>query len=88
MQDMNYRAAVRMKFIQSLQLLERNKKINWKPEKTKRVYTNESANSETKKEFRELAAHFEFVWYGNHNISTERFMIIDKQFDQFITKET
>ena len=80
----DYRSAIRMQFIKVLQLLQETNKINWRPEKTNKIYLREIADKNLKHSFRELAGIYELVWYGNTKIDRENFEQLNPSFEQFI----
>lgn len=82
----NFRLALRMQFIKTLQFLQEGKLINWKSKKTNRDYVRELEDATHKSEFRQLANHFELFWYGNKPIDQAAFISIDQQFLQFNQK--
>lgn len=83
LKDLDYRNAIRMKFIQCLQSLEQNKLIKWRPEKTNRDYVREISDKQLRDQFRDLAGYFEFSWYGNHPVTASEFTEIDQKFNSF-----
>lgn len=66
-QKQNYRLAVRWCFLKSLQWLNKQNKIVWKPAKTNIDYQHELKDKNLKTEFTALSYVFEYVWYGETN---------------------
>lgn len=66
-QKQNYRLAVRWCFLKSLQWLNKQNKIEWKPAKTNVDYQQELNDKTLKTEFTTLSYVFEHVWYGETN---------------------
>lgn len=64
LQKGNYRLALRWCFLKSLQWLNEQKKITWKPSKTNIDYHQELKDKTLKDNFSGLSKVFEYVWYG------------------------
>jgi len=79
----NYREAVRMLFIQLLQVLVIEESIKWKPEKTNRHYLREMSEHEKVAHFRILVMAYEQVWYGSEEIDRPFFDELRKDFERF-----
>ncbi len=69
----DYRTAIRMKFIELLQMLSAAQLIRWKIEKTNRDYTRELRGTAHAQSFRQAATIYEEVWYGNTAIDYDQF---------------
>ena len=83
----DYRMAIRMHFLKSLQILTRKNIINWQPEKTNRDYTKEIVDVPKRNAFKNIARIYENVWYGNHGINRNQFEELDFHFKKFIEGE-
>ncbi len=79
----DYRAAVRIKFLDALKTLSIQEKIIWKKEKTNRDYSRELRKESFGGSFQNLAYIFDHVWYGKTQILKERYQIIDSEFISF-----
>lgn len=79
----NYREAVRMLFIQLIQVLVSEESIKWKPEKTNRDYLREMSSHDKVVHFRNLVFAYEQVWYGEDEIDTLFFDYLRKDFERF-----
>jgi len=79
----NYREAVRMLFIQLLQVLVVEDSIKWKPKKTNRDYLREMMDHPRVNHFRNLVLAYEQVWYGEHDIDKEFFDTLRVDFERF-----
>lgn len=77
--EQNYRMALRHAFILALLNLEIQGFLQFEPQKTIPEYLNELKNSPKKQLLQELAAHFEYVWYGNFPISEQKYQQIEEQ---------
>ena len=65
----NFKRAVRYLYLELLKELDKRELILWKINKTNRDYANELAKRNLKKEFKELSLYYEYVWYGDFEIS-------------------
>ena len=83
----NYREAVRMLFIQLLQVLVSEESIIWKPKKTNRDYLREMSNHEKVAHFRNLVMAYERVWYGSEEIDRSYFDLLRKDFERFYSTQ-
>ena len=83
----DYRSAIRWQFLQALQLLSQKEIIFWKPDKTNRDYNREIKNINLKNQFRQIAAFYERVWYGNNTIDHSTFEMLNVHFDNFIKQQ-
>jgi len=79
----NYRMALRMKFLLVLQNMSINNDIDWKFEKTNRDYAAELRGTPLYSGFKTISGIFEWVWYGNHEITKEEFDHYSIAFNQF-----
>ncbi len=76
----NFKRAVRYLYLKLLKELDKRELILWKINKTNRDYANELAKRNLKKEFKELSLYYEYVWYGDFEISETGFENIHKRF--------
>lgn len=83
----NYREAVRMLFIQLLQVLVTQGSIDWKPKKTNRDYQREMSRHDKISHFRNLVMAYEQVWYGSEEIDLSFFNEVRKDFEQFYSTD-
>lgn len=79
----NYRLAVRLQFIASLQMLNTGALILWQKEKTNRDYLRELSGNKLFGPFGKIAHIYEYVWYGNHEVDHDSYFAISPSFDQF-----
>lgn len=85
----DYRLALRLRFVQSLQLLSEREYIRWKPDKTNRNYVRElSQHRELQGDFRQIAQIYEWVWYGHTDIDEATFRRLDQDHQTFHKKMT
>ncbi len=79
----DYRAAVRILFLHLLQALHENSWIVWKKDKTNQDFLNETRQRPNYIQFRDLTLAFEIVWYGDQNISKEKYYQLQDIFNSF-----
>ena len=79
----NYRLAIRMLFIKSLQKLSAKDIIEWENEKTNRDYAREIEDLKLKQSFRKNASIYELVWYGDIDLDMQRFRAYDLEMNKF-----
>jgi hypothetical protein len=79
----NYFLAVRLLYLKSLKLLSDKNIIDWELDKTNHAYVEEMKSHPQQQQFAYLTTHFEYVWYGNNNVSKEEFEKIHQSFTQF-----
>jgi hypothetical protein len=82
-QQQEYRAAIRLLFLQALKLLADRHLIDWRPGKTNHDYVGELSASSLKKGFRELNYYFEYAWYGNFPINTPLFEKVNRLYAEW-----
>lgn len=73
-----FRSAVRILYLKTIQNLHLSGKIQWKKEKTNRNFLNEMRNDKAYPMFRQLTWSYETVWYGDHAIEEVHFRKIEK----------
>ncbi len=83
----NYREAVRMLFIQLLQVLVAEESIIWKPKKTNRDYLREMSEHSKIVHFRNLVMAYERVWYGSEDIDRDFFDHLRRDFEKFYSTQ-
>lgn len=79
----DFKTAFRYCYLKSLQLMNDKKLIDWKPFKTNYDYYTEFKSEKTKPLFKELYIGFEYVWYGDGQITKNVFEDYKKEFDKF-----
>ncbi len=77
----NYNLAIRYHYLKMLQTLSRAKIIKWESHKTNFDYYLEIKNNETKNNYKKLSILFDYVWYGEGNISDTDYYEIEKEFN-------
>lgn len=80
--EQNYRLALRLRFLQVLQGLTRQGKIDWQPHKTNHDYLDELPPAQ-RQAFAALMRPYEFVWYGEFPLSAEQYQRLTRQFEAF-----
>ncbi|MFN8348046.1 MAG: DUF4129 domain-containing protein [Spirosomataceae bacterium] len=82
----HYRLAIRLYYLKILKQLTDKQLIHWQPTKTNRMYVNELENVALKKDFEQLTSQFEYVWYGEFQVTTVEFNVLKEQFQFFSGK--
>lgn len=80
----DYRAAIRVYYLMTLQKLNALKHIRWEPEKTNNDYIIELSGSDHQKPFRKLTLTYEVIWYGEAPIDLERYEKVAPDYTRFI----
>ena len=75
-----YRLAVRIRYLIFLKSLVRKDIIAWSPSKTSDEYLDEIKSFETKHIFSQLTNVFNYVWYGERNISIDQYNRVEEVF--------
>ncbi|MEM7658807.1 MAG: DUF4129 domain-containing protein [Bacteroidota bacterium] len=78
-----YRNAVRLLFLENLKHLTEAELIHWKQNKTNYDYQAELQGNPLAEDFRQLILAYEYVWYGNLQLSPDQFAQIHQRFSQF-----
>lgn len=79
----NFRLAIRILYLQSLQRLHLENHIVYKQEKTNWDYVNQLQQDSLRKNFTQLTKYFDYIWYGHFSIDETRFRELHQQFTQF-----
>jgi len=82
-QNKDYRKAVRLHFLKLLKELTDKNLIKWQIDKTNNDYTIELAKSKYSAQFNELALLYEYIWYGDFELSEESFKNTVSKFNAF-----
>ncbi|MFY7899335.1 MAG: DUF4129 domain-containing protein [Chitinophagaceae bacterium] len=78
-----FRLAIRLLYLQTLKLLADKAYIQWQINKTNTAYVQEMRNHNLYHLFSALTKHFDFVWYGEANLTATAFQEIQTLFHQF-----
>jgi len=70
----NYRLAIRYQYLLVLQQLSEKEIIIWEQQKTNEDYSKEVHHKNIHTEFEEITRFYDFVWYGNFEISKESYL--------------
>ncbi len=79
----NYRLAIRLMYLQLLKDLSQKGIIKYKQERTNNDYVAQLSNTSYYKSFFQLTRNFEYVWYGQFEIKSEAFKIMQNSFVSF-----
>lgn len=78
----NYRLAVRYYYLLTLQKLEEKEYIIWEQQKTNEDYIQEVNKTKFHKKFNNLTYLYDFIWYGNFDITQDEFGKIELDFNK------
>ena len=79
----NYRLAIRLYYLKSLERLADLELIDWKMDKTNQDYFRELADSSLQQAFAEITRHFEYAWYGDAPLGEGSFQQAEAVFQLF-----
>lgn len=79
----NWREAVRMRYLHTLQLLENKQLIAPGKDKTNMDYLRELSSTAWHKPFATLTLHYEYIWYGQQPLNDGQFSQLEEQFSAF-----
>lgn len=88
LRENNLRLAVRLMFLIALKNLADKKILHYNEHTTNAEYVRALWGSEHYHHFFQLARAFEYVWYGNFEITAENFARIEQHFQPFKTTAT
>ncbi len=80
--ERQYRLAVRLTYLIVLRRLAETEQIRWQPDKTNRSYLNEINDRTLREPFSKLARMYEYVWYGDFDITDEHYRLMEADFDE------
>lgn len=83
----DYRLAVRLLFLDSLRHLTERGHIDWQPHKTNHAYWQE-LSAAWRGEFGELLRTYEYVWYGQFELSEAQYERLARRFRAFRSRAT
>ena len=78
----NYRLAVRYYYLSILKLLSERELIHWEIQKTNDDYIAELSTSSLKNSFKSATILYDYIWYGEFDISHEKFTVAQENFKQ------
>jgi hypothetical protein len=82
--DKNYALAVRLYYLAILKELHLKGAIDWKKDKTNRIYLREMRENPFFESFKNTTSVFERVWYGSQTIDERGFEIIQPDFQSLL----
>lgn len=80
-----YRRAVRLYYLRALKQLSDKSQILWEINKTNRDYLYELKSPQLRSGFEDITYVYEYVWYGNVELDSEKFSRVRTTFNQFST---
>lgn len=84
--DGNLRFCIRYHYLHLLKVLDERSYISWHKDKTNREYMLEIQEPEIRRQFRQQTLVFDYVWYGNFEISREQFNKVNSGFQHLVNK--
>jgi len=84
--EKNYRPAVRYLYIKVLQQLNEKGWIKYHAQATNYDYINQMSQNKWSTDFRFLTTVYEYVWYGEFEITDEQFSIVHSRFNNFLNQ--
>ena len=78
--DGNYRRAVRLLYLQTIQLLDEKRLVRWQRDKTNGEYLRELEAGELRARFGEVTLVFERLWYGDRDLNQTQFTEVHREF--------
>ncbi len=84
LEQADYRAAIRVYYLMTLQKLNALKRIEWEPEKTNNDYITELSGSDEHDAFKKLTLTYEVIWYGEAPVDQERYTKVAPGYARFI----
>lgn len=84
LKEKNYRLAVRILYLKSLQKLDSAGYINYHSDTTNWQYVSALQETTLYAPFTKLTTYFDFIWYGSYNLNEEMFNTIHNEFNIFL----
>jgi hypothetical protein len=84
----DYRSAVRILYLSTIQQLNTSGLILWKKDKTNKDFLREMRKHSDYKTFRDITLAYEIVWYGDRQIELQQFTSLKNIVDNFLQKIT
>ena len=81
-ENSQYRMAVRYYYLQALKELDLKKFIDFEAQKTNNDYISEIQNSSLNNIFKKVTRIYNFIWYGDFQVSKEDFLLAEKGFSE------
>ena len=82
----DFRAAVRILYLSTIQQLNAQGLIHWKKDKTNKDFLREMRTHGDYKTFRDITLAYEIVWYGDRQIEQPQFSSLKQIVDSFSQK--
>lgn len=83
LQNEDYRLATRIYYLHTLHLLDKQQIVKYRDDKTNWYYVQKIFGSDLHDDFMELTKSFDYIWYGEYQISKEQFSVLQSQFQNF-----
>ena len=83
LKENDYRLATRIYYLQTLNILDKAGQIKYREDKTNWYYVQQLSNNSHYNDFMQLTRSFDYIWYGEYQISAEQFGVLESQFKNF-----
>lgn len=83
-ENLDFRLATRLYFVWTIKELSDFEFIDWKKRKTNYNYISELSSQPFVSKFKSLVKTYEYVWYGNYELSEADFIHVEAKFIQLI----
>ncbi len=83
MDQKDYRLATRIYYLHTLHLLDKNQYLQYREDKTNWFYVQKLFGKDLHDGFKELTQSFDYIWYGEYELSEEQFAVLQTQFQNF-----
>lgn len=81
--DQDYRLATRIYYLHTLNILNKNGHLQYREDKTNWYYVHKLYGSNYHDSFKELTRSFDYIWYGEYQISKDQFDALATLFKNF-----
>jgi len=82
----NYRLAIRYYYLLILKKLSKAEIIHYEFDKTNMEYVSEIASEEISNRFRNVTNIYDYIWYGNFDVSESEFSIAQHSFNTLVNQ--
>lgn len=83
LQEKDYRLATRIYYLHTLNILDKNGHVLYKEDKTNWYFVQKLFGGPLHDDFMELTKSFDYIWYGEYQITEAQFAQLQSQFKEF-----
>lgn len=84
-QNGDLRSSVRYHYLHLLKVMDSLALIDWHKDKTNRDYLRELRSDELRNQFKRQTRVFDYVWYGQFDLTSEQFQAVQNEFRTMLT---